>query len=125
MYESIHGDPIVFKAVQKDVEKIKSRWQKDDPYTEPHEGYMMNLKDPEVVKNIAAHLEPARMHTDDDLSFTPDELRWMYGFAFSQCLNVRHNANGTIFISGNLHKIAEKFIDKLEKMLPGLSLIHI
>jgi hypothetical protein len=119
MYESLHGDPIVFAKVEKDLRFLHSRWQKSDTYAEPHEGYMMHLRNPDVVDNIAKNLEPAKMFTDEQSSFNRDELSWLYGFAFSQCLNVRHNANGTIFLSGNLHKIAEKFIDKLSKILPG------
>lgn len=122
MYKSIHGDQVVFKYITKDVSSIKSHWEKDDPYSEPHESYMMNLRDPAVVQNIADHIEPAKVFYDDqDVMFNEDELRWLYGYAFSSCLNVRHNANGTIFISGNLHKIASKFLDKLEKILPGCS----
>ena len=120
MYESIHGEPIVFRQVEKDLENAKSRWDTTDPYKTPHESWMTNLRNPEIVKNIAEHLEPPKVfYEGDDVTFTVDELKWLYGFAFSQCLNVRHNANGTVFISGNLHKIAEKFIDKLEKILPG------
>lgn len=119
MYESIHGDPVVFKKVLQDLKILNSRWHKDDPYVEPHESFMMNLKDPYIIKNIAENLAPAQMYTEDEVSFDREELKWMYGFAFSQCLNVRHNANGTIFLSGNLHKVAEKFIDKLTKILPG------
>jgi hypothetical protein len=119
MYESLHGEPIVLKSIQRETKEINSRWQKDNPYDEPHEGFMMHLRDPHVVQNIAEHLEPAKMFVEDELSFTRDELKWLYGFAFSECLNVRHNANGTIFMSGNLHKIVEKFINKLSKILPG------
>ena len=120
MYDSIHGNPVVFRQVAKDLATIHSRWERDDPYKEPHESWMKNLKDPAVVQNISENLQPPKVfYEGDDVTFTTDELRWMYGFAFSQCLNVRHNANGTIFMSGNLHKIAEKFINKLEKILPG------
>lgn len=122
MYESIHGNPVVFRQVAKDLLTVKSRWDTSDPYKTPHESWMANLRDPNIVNNIAENLEPAKVfYEGDDVTFTTDELRWMYGFAFSQCLNVRHNANGTIFVSGNLHKVAEKFIDKLEKILPGCS----
>jgi hypothetical protein len=122
MYKSIHGNQVVFKYITKDVSEVKSHWDRSDPYSEPHESWMMNLRDPDVVQNIAEHIEPPKVFSEnEDVAFNEDELRWLYGYAFSSCLNVRHNANGTIFISGNLHKIASKFLDKLEKILPGCS----
>ena len=121
MYKSIHGNPVVTKYITKEVKEIQSHWDRPDPYTEPHESWMMDLNDPAVVADIAKHAEPAKVFYDEDLSFNLEELRWLYGYAFSNCLNVRHNANGTIFVSGNLHKIASKFIDRLEKILPGCS----
>lgn len=121
MYKSIHGEPIVYHHITKGLSKIKSKWETDDPYSAPHETWMMNLKDPHVVQNIADHIEPPKVFFEGDVTFDEDEIRWLYGYAFSSCLNVRHNANGTIFISGNLHRVASKFIDKLEKILPGCS----
>ena len=43
----------------------------------------------------------------------------MYGYAFSRCDTVRHNDNGTMFISGNLQGVYEKFADRINQMVPG------
>jgi len=54
-----------------------------------------------------------------DEAFTDEEIEWMYGYAFSRCTTVRHNDNGTMFVSGNLQGVYEKFKDKINAMVPG------
>ena len=60
--------------------------------------------------------EPAVLSEEE---FSVEDISWLYAFAFGSCHNVRHNANGTMFISGNHDLIVTKFADKLERILPG------
>jgi hypothetical protein len=93
----------------KDIENHKE-------YRLEYEHWLADLKDPAVVANIAANFEPAKMF---DEAFTDEEIEWMYGYAFSRCTTVRHNDNGTMFVSGNLQGVYEKFKDKINAMVPG------
>ena len=81
-----------------------------------YENYMPNLKDPKVIKNIAQNFQKAEAH---DVMFDSDDLQWLYGFAYSRCHTVRHNDNGTVFISGNLQTIYKNFKDKIDAIIPG------
>ena len=81
-----------------------------------YENYMPNLKDSKVIKNIAQNFQKAEAH---DVMFNSDDLQWLYGFAYSRCHTVRHNDNGTVFISGNLQTIYKKFKDKIDAIIPG------
>ena len=81
-----------------------------------YEHWMANLKDPAVVANMASNFQSAE--TFDEM-FTEDEIKWIYGYAFSRCTTARHNDNGTMFISGNLQGVYEKFKDKINAMVPG------
>ncbi len=81
-----------------------------------YENYMPNLKDSGVIKNIAQNFQKAEAH---DVMFDSDDLQWLYGFAYSRCHTVRHNDNGTVFISGNLQTIYKKFKDKIDAIIPG------
>jgi hypothetical protein len=81
-----------------------------------YEGWMMDLGNKDVVKNISEHFYPVDVY---ESCFTEDDRKWMYGYAFSQCDTVRHNDNGTVFMSGNLQGVYEKFKDKIDFMLPG------
>lgn len=85
-------------------------------YNKDYDEIMPDVRKPSVVENIANHLEPAKCF---DEMFTPEELTWIYGFAFSRCGVVRHNANGTIFVSGNLEGVYKKFKKKIDQILPG------
>ena len=81
-----------------------------------YENYMPNLKDYKVIKNIAQNFQKAEAH---DVMFDSDDLQWLYGFAYSRCHTVRHNDNGTVFISGNLQTIYKNFKDKIDAIIPG------
>ena len=81
-----------------------------------YENYMPNLKDENVIRNIAENFQKAIAH---DIMFDEDDLQWLYGFAYSRCHTVRHNDNGTVFISGNLQTIYKKFKDKIDNIIPG------
>ena len=81
-----------------------------------YENYMPNLKDSGVIKNIAQNFQKAEAH---DVMFDSDDLQWLYGFAYSRCHTVRHNDNGTVFISGNLQTIYKNFKDKIDAIIPG------
>ena len=81
-----------------------------------YENYMPNLKDKNVIRNIAENFQKAEAH---DTMFDSDDLQWLYGFAYSRCHTVRHNDNGTVFISGNLQTIYKHFKDKIDNIIPG------
>ena len=115
MYISIHGDQKNIQPVRQEIEKIKSAWADN---TQQYESYMPDLTSDDAMDSMRRHFEPAVCH---DIMFNADELSWMYAFAFAGCHNVRHNANGTIFASGNLDIVATKFLDKLEQIVPGCS----
>ena len=85
-------------------------------YRLDYEHWLANLKDPIVQQNIAANFQKAEVF---DEAFTEEEISWMYGYAFSRCDTVRHNDNGTMFISGNLQGVYEKFADRINQMVPG------
>lgn len=81
-----------------------------------YEHHMMDLRNSDVIQNIANHFQQA---TCFDNMFSEEEIKWLYGYAFSRCGSVRHNTNGTIFISGNLKGVYEKFKNKIDTILPG------
>ena len=85
-------------------------------YKLDYEHNLCNLRDPGVQQNIAANLQKAEVF---DEAFTEEEISWMYGYAFSRCDTVRHNDNGTMFISGNLQGVYEKFADRINQLIPG------
>ena len=85
-------------------------------YTLNYEHWLGNLKDPVVQQNIAENLQHAETFPE---AFTPEEIEWIYGYAFSRCNTVRHNDNGTMFVSGNLQGVYEKFADRINQMVPG------
>ena len=85
-------------------------------YRLEYEHWMADLKDPTVQKNIADNFQHAETF---DEAFTEEEIKWIYGYAFSRCGKVRHNDNGTMFISGNLQGVYEKFADRINQMIPG------
>lgn len=97
------------------IQDYKDLTERQDVYTK-YEHHMMDIRDPEVVQNIADHSEPAQVF---DEMFSEDDIKWLYGYAFSRCATVRHNSNGTIFISGNLNDVYKKFKHKIDAMLPG------
>jgi hypothetical protein len=81
-----------------------------------YETWLVDMKDPAVKQNIADHFQKAQVF---DEMFNEDEIKWIYGYAFSHCQTVRHNDNGTMFVSGNLQGVYEKFKDKIDQMVPG------
>ena len=85
-------------------------------YNRDYDEIIPDLQNPNVVENIAKHIEPACVF---DEMFSQEELTWIYGFGFSRCATARYNKNGTMFMSGNLEAVFEKFRDKIEKILPG------
>ena len=85
-------------------------------YKLDYEHWLANLKDSMVQQNIASNFQKAEVF---DEAFTEEEISWMYGYAFSRCDTVRHNDNGTMFISGNLQGVYEKFADRINQMVPG------
>jgi len=85
-------------------------------YPRDYEHHMPSLKDPSVIKNISQHFQKAQAYEE---MFTDDEINWIYGYAFSRCQTVRHNDNGTIFISGNLNGVYEKFAKRINEIIPG------
>lgn len=85
-------------------------------YNLEYENWMADLHDPEIVRNIAEHFQPAMSF---DEMFNDDEIEWIYGYAFSHCQTVRHNDNGTMFISGNLQGVYERFKDRIDTIIPG------
>ena len=85
-------------------------------YKLEYEHWLANFKDPLVKQNIADNLKSAETF---DEAFTEEEMSWIYGYAFSRCKTVRHNDNGTMFVSGNLEGVYEKFADRINQMVPG------
>ena len=85
-------------------------------YKLEYEHWLANLKDPAVKQSIASNFQKAQVFEE---AFTKEEISWMYGYAFSRCNTVRHNDNGTMFISGNLQGVYEKFADRINQMVPG------
>tara|TARA_B110000285_G_scaffold199699_1_gene233025 strand:- start:56 stop:934 length:879 start_codon:yes stop_codon:yes gene_type:complete len=85
-------------------------------YKLDYEHRLCNLRDPSVQQNISENFQKAEVFEE---AFTKEEISWMYGYAFSRCDKVRHNDNGTMFISGNLQGIYEKFADRINQMVPG------
>lgn len=85
-------------------------------YTLEYEHWMANLKDPAVVQNIADNSAIAEVFSK---RFDDEDLIWIYGYAFSHCGSVRHNDNGTMFVSTNLQGVYERFKDKIDDMIPG------
>jgi hypothetical protein len=85
-------------------------------YKLEYENWLANFKDPRVKQNIADNLKSAETF---DEAFTEEEMSWIYGYAFSRCKTVRHNDNGTMFVSGNLEGVYEKFADRINQMIPG------
>jgi hypothetical protein len=85
-------------------------------YRLEYEHWMADLKDPAVVQNMSENFQPAVTH---DAMFDDEELSWIYGYAFSHCQNVRHNDNGTMFVSGNLQGVYERFKDRIDAIIPG------
>jgi len=94
---------------QKDIDNHKN-------YRLEYEHWMADLKDPTVQQNIIDNFQHAETFEE---AFTEDEIQWIYGYAFSRCGKVRHNDNGTMFISGNLQGVYEKFADRINQMIPG------
>lgn len=85
-------------------------------YDQHYEPYMVDLHDRKAIEAIRKNISPAIV---SDVTFDKDELTWIYGFAFSGCSYVRHNDNGTVFVSGNLRGVFEKFQEKITAILPG------
>jgi|TARA_R110000782_G_C14701990_1_gene402209 hypothetical protein len=85
-------------------------------YILEQEHWLADLKDPVIQQHMANNFQSAAVF---DETFTQEEIDWIYGFAFSRCTTVRHNDNGTMFISGNLQGVYEKFADRINKMIPG------
>jgi hypothetical protein len=85
-------------------------------YKLEYEHWLANLKDPIIKQSIANNFQKAETF---DEAFTEKEIEWIYGYAFSRCRTVRHNDNGTMFISGNLQGVYEKFADRINQMIPG------
>jgi len=85
-------------------------------YPKRYETLLKDIKNPLVKQNIADHLQPATSH---DNIFTEKDLTWIYGFAFRCCTTVRHNNNGTMFMSGNLGGVYHNFKDKIDQLIPG------
>lgn len=85
-------------------------------YKLEYEHHMCDLKDPSVQQNISENFQKAEVFEE---AFTQEEISWMYGYAFSRCNKVRHNENGTMFVSGNIQGVYEKFADRINQMIPG------
>ena len=85
-------------------------------YKLEYEHWLADLKDPLIKQNISKNFQKAQVFEE---AFTKEEISWMYGYAFSRCNTVRHNDNGTMFISGNLQRVYEKFADRINQMVPG------
>lgn len=101
-----------------------SRYNNDDVnhikrYSQYYEPIMMDLHDQRAIDAVRSNISPAQIHED---VFSKDELDWIYGYAFNGCSYVRHNNNGTIFISGSLKGVYKKFEEKLKAILPGSEL---
>lgn len=85
-------------------------------YKLQYEHWLADLRDPQIKQNISENFQKAEVF---DAAFTKKEISWMYGYAFSRCSKVRHNDNGTMFISGNLQGVYEKFADRIDQIIPG------
>lgn len=81
-----------------------------------YEHWMMDLHNQKVKQNMIDNFQPVTVH---DNMFSEEEIEWLYGYAFSRCGTVRHNANGTIFTSMNLEGAYEKFADRINEICPG------
>jgi hypothetical protein len=114
MYKELFGKQKDLKPVQDEAKKlaIDNPWK----YALSYECYMPDLAGEYACDAMRKIFEPAIVSQEE---FNEEELSWLYAFAFGCCHNVRHNANGTIFVSGNHDLIVTKFADKLEKILPG------
>lgn len=85
-------------------------------YQLEYEHWMADLKDPFVQMDMRKNFQKAQIF---DEMFSKEEIQWIYGYAFSRCNTVRHNDNGTMFISGNLQGVYEKFADRINQIVPG------
>ena len=114
MYKELFGKQKDIKPVQDEAKKlaIDNPWK----YALSYECYMPDLAGEYARDAMRKIFEPAITSEEE---FDEEELAWLYAFAFGCCHNVRHNANGTIFVSGNHDLIVTKFADKLERILPG------
>ena len=114
MYKELFGEPKNIKPVQREAKELAERNPWKDALT--YESYMPELSGEYARNAMRKIFEPAVV---SDEEFSIEELSWLYAFAFGSCHNVRHNANGTMFISGHHDLIVTKFADKLERILPG------
>lgn len=114
MYPELFGEQKNIKDVQKEVKELN----KINPWKDAlqYESYMPDLTEEYARNAMRKIFEPAIV---SDKEFSIEDMSWLYAFAFGCCHNVRHNANGTMFISGYLDSIVTKFADKLERILPG------
>jgi hypothetical protein len=76
---------------------------------------IMSLHDSRAIETIRKNFSPALVHKN---IFSENELKWLYCFAFSKCRTVRHNANGTIFVSGNFKTAFQQLKEKILPFLP-------
>jgi hypothetical protein len=114
MYKELFGEQKNIKPVQREAKELAERNPWKDALT--YESYMPELSGEYARNAMCKIFEPAVV---SDEEFSVEDISWLYAFAFGCCHNIRHNANGTMFISGNHDLIVTKFADKLERILPG------
>lgn len=85
-------------------------------YNKRYETLLCDLSNPVVIDNISQNLATPSVFEN---YFTQDDLDWIYGYCFSNCTTVRHNDNGTMFVSGNLQGVYNHFKDRINHLLPG------
>lgn len=79
--------------------------------------FIPSMDDPKAVAAITRFLSPAQKI---DSVFLPAELEQLSQFAFSGKVEMRRNANGTVFVSGpELRQCYAMFSEKIEALLPG------
>jgi hypothetical protein len=114
MYKELFGKQKSIEPVQREARDLAERNPWKDALT--YESYMPELSGEYARNAMRKIFEPAVVSNEE---FNEEELSWLYAFAFGCCNNVRHNANGTMFVSGHHDLIVTKFADKLERILPG------
>jgi hypothetical protein len=114
MYKEIFGPQKDIRPVQEEARILAETSPWKDALT--YECYLPELTSEYARNAMRKIFEPAKI---SDEEFNEEELSWLYAFAFGCCHNVRHNANGTMFVSGHLDVIVAKFAEKLERVLPG------
>ncbi len=78
--------------------------------------FIRDLYDPQAQSTMRSNLAPSQCFKE---LISKEQRQWLYAFAFRDGRRIRHNANGTIFISGNLKQCYDYLENLIEMALPG------